>query len=85
MSVFAKLATFVALFYANRRAVEDDLLDTNRVVQIGLRGSGYEPGEVKWNRDQVHLITTKEIWADLFNNAGRIISVGPMDTSRSLQ
>ena len=64
MLVLAKLATFVpllGLFHVNRRAVEDDLLDTNRVVQIGLRGSGYEPGEVQWNKDQVHLTKRKNI------------------------
>ena len=63
MLILARLASFVpllGLFHVKRRAVEDDLLDTNRVVQIGLRGSGYEPGEVQWNKDQVYLTMRKE-------------------------
>ena len=68
---FSKVGYFGIFTWFNRRAVEDDLLDTNRVVQIGLRGSGYEPGEVQWNRDQVHLVTEEDILSDLilFNHA----------------
>ena len=36
-----------------RRAVEDGCLDTNRVIQIGLRGSGYSPFDYDWAREQV--------------------------------
>ncbi|MCB1377353.1 MAG: agmatinase [Alphaproteobacteria bacterium] len=35
-----------------RRAVEEGLLDPKRVVQIGIRGSIYEPGEHDWARAQ---------------------------------
>lgn len=35
-----------------RRAVEEGLLDCKRVVQIGLRGTGYSAGEFDWSRDQ---------------------------------
>ena len=35
-----------------RRAVEEGLLDGKRVVQIGIRGSIYEPGEHDWARAQ---------------------------------
>jgi guanidinopropionase len=31
-----------------RRAIEENLLDPKRVVQIGIRGSIYEPGEHDW-------------------------------------
>jgi guanidinopropionase len=31
-----------------RRAIEEGLLDPHRVVQIGIRGSIYEPGEHDW-------------------------------------
>ncbi len=31
-----------------RRAIEEGLLDPRRVVQIGIRGSVYEPGEHAW-------------------------------------
>jgi guanidinopropionase len=35
-----------------RRAIEEGLLDGRRVVQIGIRGSIYEPGEHDWARAQ---------------------------------
>jgi len=33
-----------------RRAVEEELLDTSRVVQIGLRGTGYAADDFDWPR-----------------------------------
>ncbi|XP_023271761.1 agmatinase, mitochondrial-like, partial [Seriola lalandi dorsalis] len=36
-----------------RRCVEEGLLDCRRVVQIGLRGSGYSPDSYEWSRAQV--------------------------------
>ena len=36
-----------------RRAVEDGLLDCERVIQIGLRGGGYTPNDYDWARKQV--------------------------------
>jgi guanidinopropionase len=35
-----------------RRAIEEGLLDGKRVVQIGIRGSIYDPGEHDWARAQ---------------------------------
>lgn len=35
-----------------RRAIEEGLLDPKRVVQIGIRGSVYDPGEHDWARAQ---------------------------------
>ena len=35
------------------RAVEEGLLDGKRVVQIGLRGTGYTGKDYKWAADQV--------------------------------
>lgn len=35
-----------------RRAIEEKLLDPKRVVQIGIRGSVYDPGEHDWARAQ---------------------------------
>ena len=35
-----------------RRAIEEGLLDPKRVVQIGIRGSIYEPGEHDWARER---------------------------------
>lgn len=36
-----------------RRCVEEGLLDCKRVVQIGLRGSGYSADSYEWSRAQV--------------------------------
>ena len=33
-----------------RRAVEEGLLDSQRVVQIGMRGSGYSAEDFDWSR-----------------------------------
>ncbi|KAG7246071.1 hypothetical protein CRUP_003566, partial [Coryphaenoides rupestris] len=33
-----------------RRCVEEGLLDCKRVVQIGLRGTGYSPDSYEWSR-----------------------------------
>lgn len=44
-----------------RRAIEEGLLDPNRVVQIGIRGSVYEPGEHDWAKAQgVRIIYMEE-------------------------
>ncbi|TNC52510.1 agmatinase [Rubellimicrobium rubrum] len=44
-----------------RRAIEEGLLDPKRVVQIGIRGSIYEPDEHGWAREQgIRIITMEE-------------------------
>ncbi len=46
-----------------RRAVEEGLLDCNRVVQIGLRGTGYEAEDFDWCREQgFRVVTAEECW-----------------------
>ncbi|UFN51191.1 agmatinase [Roseomonas sp. OT10] len=35
-----------------RRAIEEGVLDPRRVVQIGIRGSVYDPGEHGWAKEQ---------------------------------
>jgi len=46
-----------------RRAVEEGLLDGNRVVQIGLRGTGYSADEYDWSRNQgFRVVTAEECW-----------------------
>jgi guanidinobutyrase len=46
-----------------RRAVEEGLLDCNRVVQIGLRGTGYEAEDFDWCRDQgFRVVQAEECW-----------------------
>jgi guanidinobutyrase len=43
-----------------RRAWEDGCLLNDRVVQIGLRGSGYAPGDFAWAREQGWSVVTAE-------------------------
>ncbi|MHC5224978.1 agmatinase [Ignatzschineria sp. LJL83] len=46
-----------------RRAVEEGLLDCNRVVQIGLRGTGYSADEFDWGTEQgFRVIPAEECW-----------------------
>jgi len=46
-----------------RRAVEEGLLDCDRVFQIGLRGSGYAADDFDWPRQQgFTLIPAHEVW-----------------------
>jgi len=46
-----------------RRAVEEGLLDCKRVVQIGLRGTGYAADDFDWSRNQgFEVITAEQCW-----------------------
>lgn len=46
-----------------RRAVDEGLLDSRRVVQIGLRGTGYSADDFDWPRAQgFRVITAEECW-----------------------
>ena len=46
-----------------RRAVEDGLLINDKVFQIGLRGTGYAPGDFDWGREQgFTVIPAEECW-----------------------
>ena len=46
-----------------RRAVEEGLLNGERVVQIGLRGSGYSAKDFDWARDQgFRVVPADECW-----------------------
>ena len=46
-----------------RRAVEEGLLDGKRVVQIGLRATGYGPGDFDWPRQQgFRVVQAEECW-----------------------
>jgi guanidinobutyrase len=46
-----------------RRAVEEGLLDTERVVQIGVRGTGYHPDDFDWSRKQgFRVMPAEECW-----------------------
>ncbi len=46
-----------------RRALEDGCLDAKRVVQIGLRGTGYSVGDFDWCREQgFRVVQAEECW-----------------------
>ena len=46
-----------------RRAVEEGLLDTRRVVQIGLRGTGYAADDFDWARAQgFRVVQAEDCW-----------------------
>jgi guanidinobutyrase len=46
-----------------RRAVEEGLLDGKRVVQIGLRGTGYEAEDFDWPKAQgFRVVQAEECW-----------------------
>lgn len=46
-----------------RRAHEEGLLQSTKVVQIGLRGSGYSAEDFDWSRDQgFQVIPAEECW-----------------------
>ncbi len=46
-----------------RRAVEEGLLDCDRVVQIGMRGTGYAADDFDWSREQgFRVVQAEECW-----------------------
>ncbi len=46
-----------------RRAIEEGLVEPQRMVQIGLRATGYAPDDFDWARRQgVRVVTAEECW-----------------------
>jgi guanidinobutyrase len=46
-----------------RRAIEEGLIEPSRMVQIGLRASGYEADDFDWPRSQgVRVVQAEECW-----------------------
>ncbi len=46
-----------------RRAVEEGLIDPDRVVQIGLRAQGYTADDFNWSRNQgFRVVQAEECW-----------------------
>jgi guanidinopropionase len=65
-----------------RRAIEEGLLDPTRVVQIGIRGSIYEPGEHDWAREKgIRIVYMEEVVrrgpAAVMGEAREIVDEGP--------
>ena len=65
-----------------RRAIEEGLLDPRRTIQIGIRGSIYDPGEHDWARQQgIRVLYMEEFVArtasDVMAEAKRIVGTGP--------
>jgi guanidinobutyrase len=66
-----------------RRAVEEGLLDCDRVVQIGVRGTGYAADDFDWSRQQgFRVVQVEECWhrslAPLMNELVERLSGGPV-------
>ncbi len=66
-----------------RRAVEEGLLDGRRVVQIGLRGTGYAAEDFDWPRAQgFRVVQAEECWhrslAPLMDEVRRQVGGGPV-------
>jgi guanidinobutyrase len=66
-----------------RRAVEEQLLDNRRVVQIGLRGTGYAADDFDWPRRQgFRVVQAEECWhkslAPLMSEIRTQIGSGPV-------
>jgi guanidinobutyrase len=46
-----------------RRAIEEQLIDPRKMVQIGLRATGYDADDFDWSRKQgVRVVTAEECW-----------------------
>ncbi|HUK09574.1 MAG TPA: agmatinase [Stellaceae bacterium] len=66
-----------------RRAVEEGLLDCRRVVQIGLRGTGYAAEDFDWPRQQgFRVVQAEECWyrslAPLMTEVRAQLGTGPV-------
>lgn len=66
-----------------RRAVEEGLLDGPRVVQIGVRGTGYAADDFDWSRQQgFRVVPAEECWhrslAPLMSEVKDQLGAGPV-------
>ena len=57
-----------------RRAVEENLVDPKKYVMLGIRGSLYDPDDMKWARDQgITIITIDEYYEMGFKKSMEIV------------
>ena len=66
-----------------RRAIEEGLIEPTRMVQIGLRASGYEAEDFDWPREQgVRVVQAEECWyqslAPLMSEVREQLGAGPV-------
>ena len=66
-----------------RRAIEEGLIDPSRMVQIGLRASGYEADDFDWPRSKgVRVVQAEECWykslAPLMAEVREQLGTGPV-------
>ena len=69
-----------------RRAVEEELLDPSRCVQIGIRGTAYDFEDMDWGREQgVRIVPVEEMFAlgadETMNLALEVVGDGPIYVS----
>ncbi len=59
-AMFGEPVTHGTIF---RRAIEEGLVQPDKMVQIGLRATGYAADDFDWARQQgVHVVTAEECW-----------------------
>ena len=57
-----------------RRAVEENLIDPRKYVMLGIRGSLYDPDDMKWARDQgITIITIDEYYEMGFKKSMEVV------------
>ena len=68
-----------------RRAIEENLIDPKKYVMIGIRGSLYDPNDMKWARQQgITIITIDEYYEMGFTEAIKIVKNTLGDTQAYL-
>ena len=68
-----------------RRAIEENLINPKKYVMIGIRGSLYDPNDMKWARQQgITIITIDEYYEMGFTEAMKIVKNTLGDTQSYL-
>ncbi len=66
-----------------RRAIEEGLIEPARMIQIGLRGTGYATSDFDWARERgVRIVTAEQCWyrslSPLMAELGPMLNDGPV-------